>query len=380
MDTLSLKMDAMGFNEPERRMDEGCECGNWPNPAFIPPGRVEAADAPMVLEATGTVGSNPFASNERESEVVLAEPVQYDPLDVVAPWVLPPGSFPTDVPIQQSTLDGSTYIPFDITTPSATLEESMARVQTFLKRYPPSLTPQSHGVDWITFDLRSPAATHQLETNQNIDNLKADFANLVSLSSSNLRQITQGDFRPAKNAHPYINPSSLDALAREHGVLSGKWLIFTDAARVDLLWAKVVSFVIALNSVQSNDMPSGDATYQQVYARVSTRKTKMHKVTKRRFGYGSDSCAQGGETEVIEEQPHVISLHTPNYLHQHSGEGMLDATTSTQNAPAHIVYLREALRDLCGVKWKIGFKPDAYTHLGIYRGNEWGVDVCRWFI
>jgi Domain of unknown function (DUF1917) len=361
METLNFKMNKLGFSEPE--MDH--EPGSWPNPDYISPGRVEVVDAdtPMVLEANGTAPRNPFDSQE----VILSEPVQYDPLDVVAPWVLPPGAFNNDLPIQKSALDGSTSISFDNITPSTSLQDSMTRIQSFLQRYPPSLTPQSHGADWITFDLRSPSRALQLERSQNVEALKAGFANIVS------QAVPQGEFRPERNAHPQINPSSLDALAREHGVLSGKWLIFTDATRVDNFWGKVVSLVCAFNGVQ-DDSTSGDASLQFVYARVSTRKMKMQRVTKRRFGnHSQDTRAQG--EEVIEEQPHVISLHTPNYLHQDP-----DTTVATPYPPEHVAYLREALRELCGVKWKIGFKPDAYTHLGIYRGNEWGVDVCRWLL
>lgn len=43
--------------------------------------------------------------------------------------------------------------------------------------------------------------------------------------------------------------------------------------------------------------------------------------------------------------------------------------------------LRRMLRACAGVEWKIGFKHmhDAYTILGIYSQNRWGIMPSRYF-
>lgn len=53
---------------------------------------------------------------------------------------------------------------------------------------------------------------------------------------------------------------------------------------------------------------------------------------------------------------HVICVYTDNY-------------TDTEE----VLAAREELREQCGIKRKISYKPDVYTHVGIYRNNRWKI-------
>ncbi|KAJ0400889.1 hypothetical protein P43SY_004501 [Pythium insidiosum] len=110
----------------------------------------------------------------------------------------------------------------------------------------------------------------------------------------------------------------LDELARKHKVVSGKWMIFRNTETVDDAWTKIARAVL-----QSH---LGDA------AKVSPVSTKPQ---------------QGNS--------HVICVYVPDF-------------TNTDD----VLRVRDTLRAL-GIDDKIMFKPDAYTHCGIYSKNPWGI-------
>lgn len=116
-----------------------------------------------------------------------------------------------------------------------------------------------------------------------------------------------------------VSISTLDEIAKTHNVLIGKWIVFEEPSKINELWEKVVRLVCI------------DGKAQQ--AKVST-----YDVTR-----------------------HVICVYVDDY-------------TNMQQVSA----LREALRSI-GVVWKIAFKMDAYTHLGIYKDNEWGINSGRYY-
>ena len=118
----------------------------------------------------------------------------------------------------------------------------------------------------------------------------------------------------ALKASGNVTVSEIDRIAHAHCVLSGKWLVYADPPQVDALWARFVSMVCF------------------------------------RLGRGSLKVSPRQEGEV-----HVICVYVDNYTDE-----------------AQVGALREALRE-AGVVWRIGFKPDAYTHLGIYKKNPWNI-------
>jgi hypothetical protein len=116
-----------------------------------------------------------------------------------------------------------------------------------------------------------------------------------------------------------VTVDEIDRIAVTHGVLSGKWMIYTDTRRIDQLWGKVVSLLCV-------DLKRGSM-------KVSPKK---------------------------EGDSHVICVYVDDYSNMEE-----------------VNRLRDALRT-AGVFWKIGFKPDAYTHLGIYARNQWGIRPSRY--
>lgn len=70
---------------------------------------------------------------------------------------------------------------------------------------------------------------------------------------------------------------------------------------------------------------------------------------------------RGSSRGQSREGQHVICVYVSNYLDLED-----------------VDELRRLLREEGGVRWKIGFKPDVYTYLGIYAGNPWGIRPSRY--
>jgi len=200
-------------------------------------------------------------------------------------WVDPPGPFDHVVRSEGSNLivtcwDDQTSTP--------------DRLQAFFTRWPPSRTPILHCA-WIAVD-RGGQNPHS----QDLEGLSASFRSLVSSET--------------------VTVPEIDRIAGVHKVLSGKWMIYSDTKRIDVLWGKVVRLLCL-------DLKRGSA-------KVSPN--------------------QGGDS-------HVICVYVDDY-----------SNMDEVNA------LRKALR-AAGVFWKIGFKPDVYTHLGIYAKNQWDIRPSRYY-
>ena len=112
-----------------------------------------------------------------------------------------------------------------------------------------------------------------------------------------------------------ITLENIDALASDIGCLPGKWLVFLDSTKVDMMWFKVGEAVIR-----------GELG---LCAKVSTRK----------------------QAKIKKKDVYVICIYTDNYLDE-----------------ADVMKVRDKLREL-GINWGIYYKPDIYTYLGIYSGT-----------
>ena len=116
--------------------------------------------------------------------------------------------------------------------------------------------------------------------------------------------------------------SEVDKLAEQFNVLSGKWLVFVSSDKVDNIWGRIVKSTLAGTIGTS--------------AKVSPRD---------------------------EEEPsskHVICVYNGDY-----------------RSMEEVNRVRDALRRL-GVKERIAYKPDIYTHCRIYQGNSWGITPSRY--
>ncbi|KAG5334224.1 UPF0696 protein C11orf68 [Termitomyces sp. J132] len=198
-------------------------------------------------------------------------------------------------------------------------------VVSYLARWPPSRTPGAYAA-WIAVE-RGPRSNSEIT--QDLAGLARDWEALkqraaaLAVEPGAVRpNIEEGGALQCSAGNPIVTVDVLDALALAHGVLSGKWLIYAEPHKIDDLWSRIVTAVIA-------NAPAG------VGARAKV------------------SPARPGE-------PHVVCVYVEDY----------------SNA-AEVDRVREALRRV-GVRWKIGFKPDIYTHLGIYKTNEWKIRPSRY--
>jgi Domain of unknown function (DUF1917) len=114
----------------------------------------------------------------------------------------------------------------------------------------------------------------------------------------------------------------IDNLAQTYNVLTGKWLVFVSSDEVDNLWERIVKSTLA-----------GELG---ISAKVSTRDQEDLPST------------------------HVINVYNADY-----------------RSMEEVDRIRDRLRRL-GVKERIGYKPDIYTHCRIYLDNSWGIPPSRY--
>jgi len=182
-----------------------------------------------------------------------------------------------------------------ITSWTAETSTSQNLVQ-YLSRWPPSRTPAIYG-PWIVVERggRQPTST----TPPDLKGLSASFQTLA-LSGT-------------------VTTETLDQISKTHNVVTGKWMIFEESDKIDMLWGNLI----------------------------------YHLCVERQKGSAKVSTWKKGER-------HVICVYADDYTDLEEVNG-----------------LRIALRAI-GVKRKIGFKPDAYTHLGIYKENAWNIRPSRY--
>ncbi|EEB95763.1 hypothetical protein MPER_05215, partial [Moniliophthora perniciosa FA553] len=118
-----------------------------------------------------------------------------------------------------------------------------------------------------------------------------------------------------KDGNITLTVSTLDQLAQSYNVICGKWMMFCNTAEVDAFWDAIVRLICLERGKGS--------------AKVSPNK---------------------GDNQ------HVICVYVDNFADWEEVMGV-----------------RDALRTI-GVTYPIGFKMDAYTLLGIYRRNKWGIN------
>lgn len=113
--------------------------------------------------------------------------------------------------------------------------------------------------------------------------------------------------------------ADLDVLALKYNLLTGKWMVFARHNQIDSLWAQIAS-----------------ATHAG------------------RLGFAAKVSPRN------EADSHVVCVYTRNYTDRRD-----------------VYKVRSALRRL-GVHWKIAYKPEIYTHCGIYENNAWDIAPTRY--
>ncbi|KAJ3563740.1 hypothetical protein NP233_g8747 [Leucocoprinus birnbaumii] len=200
-----------------------------------------------------------------------------------------------------------------------------ARIEPFYNRWPPSRT-SSRWCSWISVNCGLSPSIQNLPSEELEKRFRRDVVGLK----------TEFDAIRAKGGQ--VTPEMIDALAIKYGVLSGKWMVYSKPEAVDQLWRKIVRVV------------AFDRGYGQV------------KVSARKVLDSNEHGAQEQEGGVpVPDEGHVTCVYVEDYTNRQE-----------------VDELRKALRFRASVFWKIGFKPDVYTYLGIYKGNEWGLRPSRY--
>ena len=109
-------------------------------------------------------------------------------------------------------------------------------------------------------------------------------------------------------------------IAHRYNCLSGKWMVFCKTEEVDQVWERIARAVVEGRLAPCNA------------AKVNPR----------------DVSGSGNN--------HGIMVYTKDFSNK-----------------ADVDCARSKLRSECGIVEKISYKPDIYTHLGVYSHNEWGL-------
>ncbi|KAG6816719.1 hypothetical protein H0H87_003579 [Tephrocybe sp. NHM501043] len=261
-----------------------------------------------------------FRLSQEPFKLTMENDGDYDMEDATSTSPSRPSPAPVAAPLQNELVyDGSTTVIVAVWDDIPKMQE----VASYLARWPPSRTPYTYAA-WVAVE-RGPHPKPEMP--QDIINLVKDWEVLkkraAALAAGQAAGQLDSDAKGVQQqGNAVVTVEALDALAQEHGVLSGKWLIYAQPHQIDDLWSRIVTAVIA-------NAPAGLGARAKV------------------------SPARPGE-------PHVICVYVDDYR---NGE--------------EVGRVRDALRRV-GVRWKIGFKPDIYTHLGIYKANEWKIRPSRY--
>ncbi|TFK65947.1 DUF1917-domain-containing protein [Pluteus cervinus] len=190
-------------------------------------------------------------------------------------------------------------------------------VEAFLSRWPPSRTPKAYAA-WIAVQ-RDPSPHNPLSGVPTPTEAEKDVPGLQNSFDALL----------ATQDPRALTVSALDELSKRHNVVVGKWLVFVKSHQADRIWGSIMRYI------------------------CHERKVGQAKIAAREDGENLN-----GDWE---RDDHTICVYVDNYLDLQE-----------------VKRVREGLRKV-GITWRIGFKPDAYTYLGIYARNEWGLRPTRYY-
>ncbi|EKM77521.1 hypothetical protein AGABI1DRAFT_61608 [Agaricus bisporus var. burnettii JB137-S8] len=206
-----------------------------------------------------------------------------------------------------------------------------ARIEPFYQRWPPSRTSSSL-CSWINVN-RGLSPASQLDQDafdkrfhMDIEGLQKEFVEIENKVDTEELKLT---------------PEMIDELAVKYGVLSGKWLVYASSEEVDKLWRKIVGIV----------------TFDREYGSVKVSSRKVLEPSSE----SSPSATECNGGVPDPDEGHVICVYVEDYLDMDE-----------------VNRLRKALRFQAGVFKRIGFKPDVYTWLGLYRGNKFGIRPSKY--
>mmetsp|Transcript_34801 Transcript_34801/g.44390 ORF Transcript_34801/g.44390 Transcript_34801/m.44390 type:complete len:223 (+) Transcript_34801:79-747(+) len=128
-------------------------------------------------------------------------------------------------------------------------------------------------------------------------------------------EVAQLQWQALVDSNKKIDKDDIKTIARETGCLTGKWMLFIQPSKVDEVWLSIVRALC--------DCCLGDCV------KVNP---KNHP-----------------------SRSHLICVYTNDFTDEED-----------------VFRVRSALRNL-GFRNRLNYKPDIYTHLGIYQNNQWGL-------
>ncbi|KAL2024812.1 hypothetical protein VTK56DRAFT_5633 [Thermocarpiscus australiensis] len=196
-------------------------------------------------------------------------------------------------------------------------------VDDFLARLPPATTDLRPGVEWIwisnPFIPPRPrqALDRFLEAGTERLELFSSFQKMASASGGKSDVAIQRDVAKARAE----TAKDLRELAADCNVLTGKWMLFPDPRNVNDVWARVA------RATAANELGVG--------AKVATR--------------------------AESEKERLICIYTKDFRDK-------DDVARVLKRMGELELVRPDGR-------QIYYKSDAWTHLGIYGGNSWGISA-----
>jgi hypothetical protein len=212
-------------------------------------------------------------------------------------------------------------------------------IEQFLARLPPATTDWRPGLDWIWISNPYAPPSPRQALNQLLEGgeerlaLFTEFEAMTTAGGAKPLTALQRDVANERRE----TVEDLRELAGACNVLTGKWMLFPEPAFVNEVWAKVAK-------ATANDELGVTA---KVEPRVQNKKERLVCIYTRDFRNKDDVARVLNRMRELE-------------LVRPSGK--------------QIYYKSGQLLSLVQFRWVMAYQSsDAWTHLGIYGGNSWGI-------
>ena len=207
-------------------------------------------------------------------------------------------------------------------------------LETFLSALRPSKVP-ADDLAWLHCSTY-PDGVHGYTTSEDstrIKRLNETFRRMTGILEKTAAPGTWNKSKDNRKKKNKVTVEDVNGLAKQFSLLGGKWMLFLESDEVDRVWEAVVREMV---------LGGGLGACDEVKVSVKTTATSVHQ----------------------KSNNHVLIAYVKDYMDQEKVEEVLARLRKTVASSG--VSLRSTRR-------VFKFKPDIYTHLGLYSRNEFGL-------
>eukprot|EP00457_Paulinella_chromatophora_P008604 gb/GEZN01008643.1/.p1 GENE.gb/GEZN01008643.1/~~gb/GEZN01008643.1/.p1 ORF type:complete len:412 (-),score=39.16 gb/GEZN01008643.1/:117-1352(-) len=158
------------------------------------------------------------------------------------------------------------------------------------------------------------------------------------------------DWQDLQNWSVVIDPANIVVLAKEHNILTGKWIAYITSHKIDRVWSHVAEeTMLGRLGIAAKVSPCVDIP-------LPTRSPGDGAIAE-------EQKARYVPNEAAREQSHCLQVVTCNYLNEKELFGVRD----------RVCALLQREREGRHSPITLFYKPEIHSQLGIYRGNRFGL-------